>query len=90
MWNGIIIPMLLIMEFFSKSLTKSYIFQFTMYKHTGVSESIDFDNRNFSNVKPFLHCNILFLECSEKDHTYISDILTLYINEKMRAISIFS
>ena len=52
MWNGIIIPMLLIMEFFSKSLTKSYIFQFTMYKHTGVSESIDFDNRNFSNVKP--------------------------------------
>ena len=73
--------MLLIMAFFKKSLTKRYIFQFTKYENKGVSESIDSDNRNFSSVKHqlfiFLNQNILFLECSKKDHTHISDILTL-------------
>ena len=66
------------------SLTKRYIFQFTKYQHKGVAKSIDFDERNFSSVKPqqnfqyFLHQNILFQECSKKDQTYIPDILTLF------------
>ena len=51
MRNGIIIPMLLIKTiFFYKYLPRRYIFQLTKYKHKGVSESIDSDNRNFSSV----------------------------------------
>ena len=51
MWNGIIIPMLVVMAFL-KSLTKRYIFQLTKWEHKGVSESIHSDDMNFSSVKP--------------------------------------
>ena len=85
MRNGIIINMLLVMAFLLlvKSLTKRYIFQLTKCEHKGVRESIDSDDRKFSSVKPqqifnfFLNRNDLFPECSKKDQTYISDILTL-------------
>ena len=51
MWNGIIIPMLLIMALFlKKAFTRGYIFQLTNYEHKGVSESIDSDDRNFSSA----------------------------------------
>ena len=51
--NGTIIPMLLIMTtFLNKILTRTCIFQFTKYEQTGVSESIDSYNRNFTCVKP--------------------------------------
>ena len=43
MWNGIIIPI-------PKLLTRRYIFQLKKYEHKGISESIDFDNTNFSSV----------------------------------------
>ena len=86
MRNGIIINMLLVMAFLLlvKSLTKRYIFQLTKCEHKGVRESIDSDDRKFSSVKPqqifnfFLNWNDLFPECSKKDQTYISDILTLF------------
>ena len=42
--------MLLIIAFL-KSLTKRYIFLLTKGEHNGVSESIDSEDRNFSNVK---------------------------------------
>ena len=77
--NGIIIPMLLV-----KSLIKSYIFQLTKCEQKGVSKIIDFEDRNFSSMKPqqvfpfFLNQNILFLGCSKNNKTYISDILTLF------------
>ena len=64
---------------FLKSLTKRYIFQLTECEHESFIESIDSDNRSFSSVKPQqIFQNILFLECSKKDQTYISDILTLF------------
>ena len=51
-----------------------------------------------TNFSVFLNRNILFPECSKKDQTYISEILTLFEcilrikikNVKMRTISIFS
>ena len=58
------------------------MFQLTKCEHKGVSESTDSDDRSFSSVKPphffFLNRNILFSECSKKDQTYISKILTLF------------
>ena len=84
MRSGIIIPILLIMAFCFKSLTKRYIFHLTKCKHKSVSESIDFVDRNFFSVKPqqifiiFFNGNILFPECSKKDQTNISDILMLF------------
>ena len=49
-----------------------------------MSISIDSDDMKFfereasTNFSIFLNQNILFLECSKKDQTYISDILTLF------------
>ena len=49
--TGIIIPILLIKAiFFYKLLTRRYIFLVMHYEHKGVSESIEFDDRNFSSV----------------------------------------
>ena len=62
--------------FLKKSLPKRYIFQFTKYKDMGVSESTEFDTFSI-----FLHRNILFLESSGKDQTYILDILRRYLNK---------
>ena len=42
----------------------------------GVSESTEFDTFSI-----FLHRNILFLESSGKDQTYILDILRRYLNK---------
>ena len=81
MRNGIINPLLLIMAFCFKAHTK-YISFSSQCDHNGISESINSDDRNFSSVKPqqfFLKSNILFLECSSKNHTYISAILMLFI-----------
>ena len=66
-----------------KSLTKRYIFQLTKCEHKGVSESINSDDRNFSSVMPqqifqLFKREYFIPECSKKDQTYISDILTLF------------
>ena len=62
-----------------KSLTKRYIFQLTKCEHKGVRESIDSDDRKPQQIfNFFLNRNDLFPECSKKDQTYISDILTLF------------
>ena len=37
-------------NFFYKLLTRRYIFQLMKYEHKGVSESIDFDDMNFSSA----------------------------------------
>ena len=87
MRNRIIIFMLLIK---SMLLTKRYIFQLTKCEHKCVSESIDSGDMIFSSVKPhiffnfFLNRNILFPECSKKNQTYISDILTLCEDKKQK------
>ena len=44
--------MWLIMEFFLELLTRRYIFPFTKYEHKDISESVDFDDRRFSSMKP--------------------------------------
>ena len=60
------------------------IFRLTKCEHKGVNQSMDFDDRNFSSVKPqrifqfFSNQNILFQECSKKNQTYISNILSLF------------
>ena len=50
MRNGIIIPMLLIRQFFYKLHIRRYIFQLKKYEHKGVTENIDSDDRNFSSI----------------------------------------
>ena len=60
------------------------MFQLTKCEHKGVSKIIDSGDLSSSSVKPqqifhfFLNQNILFPERPKKDHTYISDILTLF------------
>ena len=87
MRNRIIIFMLLI-----KSLTKRYNFQLTKCEHKCVSESIDSGDMIFSSVKPqyffqfLLNRNILFPECSKKNQTYISDILTVCEDKKQKHV----
>ena len=46
-----IISLMLLIIAFLKSLTKRYISLLTKGEHNGVSESIDSEDRNFSNVK---------------------------------------
>ena len=60
------------------------IFRLTKCEHKGVNQSMDFDDRNFSSVKPqrifqfFSNQNVLFQEWSKKNQTYISNILSLF------------
>ena len=48
--NEILITILLTKAIFLNLLSGRYIFQLTNYEHKGASESIDFDDTNFSSV----------------------------------------
>ena len=81
MGNGIIIPMLLIIAFCFKALTRTYILQVTkdnimVWKYWFWRQK--FFQPEASTIFFFLNRNILFPECSKKDQTYISVILTLF------------
>ena len=74
MQNRIIIPMLLIMEVFLKSFSKRYIFQLTKYEHKDVNESIDFNDRKFSSMKPQQNFQFFTLEDFPSWHNVVTTL----------------
>ena len=82
MWNGIIIPVLLITAFFLSHLPKCISFSSHSVNISALAKVLTVTTGMFplwslNKFFNFLNRNILFLECSKKDYTYISDFLTL-------------